>query len=295
MTKINNEGVFCPNSYNELIEILADFPSDGCIIAGGTDLVIKLQKNIIHPSAFLVLGKIPQLNKIEYKSNYLWIGSCVTMTQLADYSFPFSLQSINDAALEVGSVQIRNLATIGGNIANASPASDLQPVLMLLDGLVVIVGPDKNIYEKKINDFIVDSGKTTLNYNEVILGFKIPVFNNLYKVSIYKKLAYTKKVSISRIGMAISIDINTDKETINNATIYVGSISKKTIMANSIASCLIGQKIFSIDYNNYLEKATEVVTANSPRKYKTYAIKGLAIDTLDLLIARSKNFLSLNN
>ena len=95
--------------------------------------------------------------------------------------------------------------------------------------------------------------------------------------------------------MAISIDINTDKETINNATIYVGSISKKTIMANSIASCLIGQKIFSIDYNNYLEKATEVVTANSPRKYKTYAIKGLAIDTLDLLIARSTFFLSLNN
>lgn len=124
--------VFRPDSIQALVKALQAGSSKPTLIAGGTDLVIKLQKRTSEPEQLIVLGDVPEMKVISEHAKWMWIGASVRISELEKKKYPLELLALRDAASEIGSVQIRNIATIGGNIANASPSADFQPVLMAL-------------------------------------------------------------------------------------------------------------------------------------------------------------------
>jgi len=105
-------------------------------LAGGTDLLVQMKQGKISPQAVISLNRIQQLNFIELDSE-IRIGPLIPLSRIATHpSFSGRLAILREAALAVGDVQIRNVATLGGNIANASPAADMPPALLALGARV---------------------------------------------------------------------------------------------------------------------------------------------------------------
>ncbi|NMA13107.1 MAG: hypothetical protein GX933_08010, partial [Chloroflexi bacterium] len=172
---------------------------------------------------------------------------------------------------------------------NASPSADFQPVLMALDADAQVLRADGYTYDRKVSELITGSGKTTLGDREVILGFKIPLRNDRSTVSVYQKLGYRKKVSITRIGLAVSFSLDESRNIVDEAQVWLAAVSSKSIFAEDAAAFLRGSTIDTLNSETFAELLSTFVAANSPRPYKTLAVKGLAIDTIALLKTRCQN------
>lgn len=281
--------VFRPDSIQALVKALQVGSSKPTLIAGGTDLVIKLQKRTSEPEQLIVLGDVPEMKVISEHAKWMWIGASVRISELVKKALPLELLALRDAASEIGSVQIRNIATIGGNIANASPSADFQPVLMALAADAQVLRADGYTYDRKVSELITGSGKTTLGDREVILGFKIPLRNDRSTVSVYQKLGYRKKVSITRIGLAVSLSLDESRNIVDEAQVWLAAVSSKSIFAEDAAAFLRGSTIDTLNSETFADLLSTFVAANSPRPYKKLAVKGLAIDTIALLKTRCQN------
>ncbi|GAB6275586.1 MAG: xanthine dehydrogenase family protein subunit M [Rectinema sp.] len=165
-----------PKTIDEAVSFLDVHGPDARILAGGTDLLIQLRNNDIQPSFVLDLKNIPELQTgIQMKNGFVSIGATVTMSELImnpliDRYFP----ALIDAAEVVGSVQIRNRATLVGNICNASPAADSAPPLLVYGAEVIAVG-SKEARHIPLNDFFVRSGVTILQKGEFVASIELPV------------------------------------------------------------------------------------------------------------------------
>src|SRR5262245_30897754 len=130
-----------PTSLREAVELGARFGADGRFLAGGTDLLIQIRRGQLAPRHLVSLHRVPGLDAIEI-DGALTVGALVTHRQLERAAgLMGALVALREGAEVVGGHQIRNVATVGGNIVNASPAADVVPVLLALDAAVTCVGP----------------------------------------------------------------------------------------------------------------------------------------------------------
>ena len=135
------------------------------IIAGGTDLIPRLREEDSRPEFVLNILEIGKLNGVTELNQILRIGSTTTHTQLVESDIlQKNFPSLVQAAASVGGPLIRNRGTIGGNIANASPAADLAPALLAMDAEVVLMS-EKGTRVVALRDFFVGPGKTLLDPN----------------------------------------------------------------------------------------------------------------------------------
>ena len=273
---------YTPKNLEELYNALENMTSNSKIISGGTDLGICLNKKLITPDILLYIGNIKESKDICLKDKYLEIGASATHTEIENNEVILNnFKCLTDASKDIGSLQIRNNGTIGGNIANASPAGDLIPVLYMLDALVTIATSKKELIDIPIKNFIISPGKIKLNSDEVILKFKIPLKDN-YRTS-FLKLGSRKKLTISRIGLCVGVAL--EKNIIKNCDIVVGAISLKPVVLDSVRKHLIG-KNFINDFE-YIEKIVfetlsktimEITPEKFDRDYKAWAAKGIVCD-----------------
>jgi CO/xanthine dehydrogenase FAD-binding subunit len=164
-----------PAKLAEAVALLADPATEARPLAGGTDLIIRLRDGTLRPSTVVDVKSIAELDDgIREDQGVLTIGARATMTTIAaDQPIQRDFRALGEAALVVGSVQIRNRATLAGNIANASPAADTVPALLVYDATVVAVGP-AGTRRIPIDDVFVRSGVTTLAAGELITAIELP-------------------------------------------------------------------------------------------------------------------------
>jgi CO/xanthine dehydrogenase FAD-binding subunit len=164
-----------PAHLDDAVALLADPSVEARPLAGGTDLIIRLRDGTLRPRTVVDVKRISEIDDgIRDAEGVLTIGARATMTTIADDELiQREFQALAEAALVVGSVQIRNRATLAGNVANASPAADTVPALLVYDATLVAVGPDG---ERRIpiDDVFVRSGVTTLEPGELITAIELP-------------------------------------------------------------------------------------------------------------------------
>lgn len=177
-------------------------------------------------------------------------------------------------------MQIRNSATIGGNICQGTPAQDLYPSLFMYDAKVVILQPNGEVRHENIKDFLIGVGKTTLKYNEAVVQIKVQVPKY---ISHYKKLGSREKVTISKVGVAVGLKLN--GKVVEEANVYVGSIATTPVQVKEAENILIGKSLN--EETNFLmgQTISKYILNTSNRKskyYKSKAVIGVSLDVLDL-------------
>jgi CO/xanthine dehydrogenase FAD-binding subunit len=165
-----------PGTLTEAIDLLATHGPGARLLAGGTDLLIRLRDGSARPSVVIDVKRIAELDPaIRLDGDRLVIPATTVMTDVAAGErvrrwFP----ALAEAAAVVGSVQIRNRATLAGNVCNASPAADTAPSLLVYGAEIVAAGP-AGTRRIPITDFFVRSGQTTLDGGELVIAIELPV------------------------------------------------------------------------------------------------------------------------
>jgi carbon-monoxide dehydrogenase medium subunit len=192
-----------PDSIKETISILSQFGEKAQILNGGTDLIVEMRDKIIQPEYLVDIKDIPQLNRTTYnKQDGLNIGATVTLNEISNSKvvqthFPILIK----ACRTVGSYQVRNRATLIGNICNASPAADTAPPLLVLEAKVNIIGPtgEKII---PINQFFTGVKKNILKKGEIVISITIPPIKDKW-TGVYLKQGRKKEVDLATVGVAV--------------------------------------------------------------------------------------------
>ena len=211
-----------PNTIEEAIELLWQAEGKAKVIAGGTDLVIGLRGGDYTPQSIIDITRIEELRKIEEKNGTISIGAAVTHSEIASSSVVRKYAKVlSEAASEIGSPQVRNLGTIGGNIVNASPAADTIPPLMVLNamGRVVSRGGEKEV---PLSQLFKGPYETNLKPHELLVQITFQKLPPETKSS-FVRLARRDAMAIARINVAIIIQIG--KTRIEDVRIAVGSVT----------------------------------------------------------------------
>ncbi len=197
---------FKPNTVKEAVEILQKTP--GAVpVAGGTDLIVKFRNGILPKvTAFVDISGL-QLDQIKTTDTSIVIDSGCTMSKVVTHPeiikyFP----ALVAAASTVGAKQIRNSATLGGNVANSSPAGDTIPALYSLNAILNIVSPTGK-RQVKIEEFFTGPGKNSLTQGELIESIELP---KAQTEGVFIKMGERKAHAISKINIALSRSKNTD-------------------------------------------------------------------------------------
>ena len=268
-----------PTTMEELGEALSQLTEQSLVLAGGTDLTLVMRAKLLEPDIVLCLTDIPQLREIQITPERAVIGSMATMhdLELAANGIP-DLQALADASSDVGSPQVRNKATVGGNVANASPAADTPSVLWALDAQVDIMGPGGVRRLMPICEFMLGSKKTALGPGEVIVSFIIDRTALRGWRSAYHKLGHRTRVTISRIGMTIVVREDADG-IVQDARVVAGAIKPIPFELKAAEDILRGQRADP----SLAEAIGATFKGNTRRVYKENAAKGVAEDVLLLL------------
>lgn len=164
-----------PTHLDDAVALLAEHGPEARLLAGGTDLIIRLRDGSIQPRIVVDLKWIAELDgEIREGDGHLTIGARTVMTDIAaDERIRRDYEALAEAASVVGSVQIRNRATLAGNVCNASPAADTAPALLVYGARVIAAGP-AGTRRIPIDTFFVRSGVTTLARDELVTAIELP-------------------------------------------------------------------------------------------------------------------------
>ena len=164
-----------PTELDAAVALLAEHGPDARLLAGGTDLIIRLRDGSLRPRIVIDVKRIAELDeRIAERDGDLAIGARTTMTAIAaDERVRRDYRALAEAAAVVGAVQIRNRATLAGNLCNASPAADTAPTLLAYGARVIAKGPG-GTRTIPIDDFFVRSGVTTLARGEIVQSIELP-------------------------------------------------------------------------------------------------------------------------
>ena len=268
-----------PNKINEALDSLSR--EKLTIAAGCTDLLPSTQQDNLGDNILDISG-IKSLRNIDFENGFRRIGSGVTWTDIVENNnLPNCYDMLKECSLQIGSQQIQNLGTIGGNLCNASPAADGVPCLLSLDASIELLSVNgKRVL--KLEDFIKGSRKTELQNNEILSAILIPKEAEIGRSS-FLKLGARKYLVIS-IAM-IACKLNLEKDIISDIAISVGSCSAVAKRIKSLENLLIGKSIkdelttiiLNYNYKNYLSPINDIRGTNT---YRLKASKVLVKDTI---------------
>ena len=217
--------------------------TDVIVLAGGTDLMVKYRNPaLIMPEIkkdLLYIGHLKELKGITSEGGTIRIGAATTLDDLEENAITPSI--LKKAIKELASLSIRNVATIGGNIANASPAGDTISPLIAMDGSIILKSL-KGERRLPINKFILGPGKTVLEHNEIIetIEIKDKKFNREY----YKKVGTRLANALSKINFVGLAFIEND--TLMDIRIAIGAVAPVVMKSEEIEKRLQGMKLKEI-------------------------------------------------
>jgi CO/xanthine dehydrogenase FAD-binding subunit len=195
--------VIIPESVEGAVQALAEHPG-ATVLAGGTDLMVEVNDGRRSPDRIVSVARIAELGRVRVDDGFLDIGAAATFAQLELDPVAQFAPALAYAARTVGSPQIRNAATIGGNLATASPAGDSLPVLLALGASVVAAGPGGR-RTVPIADFFTGPKRSVLRAGELVVAVRVPIRRGPQD---YLKVGVRNAMVIAVASLAISVDLD---------------------------------------------------------------------------------------
>ena len=241
---------FSPSSLGETFKMLRDYKGKLRLLAGGTDLLVKMKKGAVSPDVVVDLSKISELSFIELAGGNLRIGG---LTRLADIGESFLVREKAPALAEaidvLASSQVRNRATIAGNLCNASPAADTAPPLLALDASVKLRSPDGERIVP-LAEFFLGPEQTVAKPDEVLTEVIIPLQEGS---SAFIKLGRRKAFTLSVTSVAAFTRVKDGR--FEEVRVALGAVSPTPMRARKVEEALKGKEV----NEENIEKAAEAV------------------------------------
>jgi carbon-monoxide dehydrogenase medium subunit len=234
---------YAPTSLSEACRLLSEAKGQAKPLAGGTDLLVQMRQNLVKPQSLVDLKKINQLKGIEYINGQgLRIGALVTHSELLQDQRVLTYYPIlSQSAQTIGSVQIRNKGTVGGNLCHAVPSADLAPPLLVLNAQIIIQGiKDKRVIP--LDQFFSGPNQTVLKEDEIVEEILVPPLPPR-SGAIYLKHGIRRAMEIAIAGVAVLIVLEPDKEKCAEARIALGAVAPTPLRIIEAEKNLKGKKV----------------------------------------------------
>jgi carbon-monoxide dehydrogenase small subunit/xanthine dehydrogenase small subunit len=192
-----------PRQLEEAVEILALRGSEVRPVAGGTDILVAAKDARQDRAALFDVSAVPELRGIKERDDYVWIGAAVTHTEMLESDLLSRwIPALPLACAVIGGPQIRNRGTVGGNLANASPAADTVPPLLAAEAIVELVSVGGR-RELPLPDFIKGYRETALTHDELIVGVRVPKRKGIRGT--FLRLGQRQAQAISKVSVAVAM------------------------------------------------------------------------------------------
>jgi CO/xanthine dehydrogenase FAD-binding subunit len=231
-----------PKTITEALDALARSSESALLIAGGTDLLLDLDQGRHPPAPTLIdVNSIRELQPIEIRGGELFIGAGAPHSKIIASSLVMQhAQALVEACNLIGGPQVRNVATLGGNVAHALPAADGTIALMALNAQAEIASASKGVRRIPLKEMFLGPGKNTLAKDELLVGFHLPL-KNKNQASAFKRIMRPQGVALPIVNMAIWIERS--REQIAEVRIAVGPAGPRPWRASSAESALCGRSL----------------------------------------------------
>jgi carbon-monoxide dehydrogenase medium subunit len=229
---------FRPGSLGELVKILDE--TGGCVVAGGTDVIPRMRRNLFSASTLVDASNVTELGFIEEQDGQIVIGAMTTHQEIADSDLIRSANpALAAAAASVGCHQTRHRGTLGGNIANASPAADTVPPLLAFDAKVRLLRKDGE-RTMPLCEFLVDPGKTKLMPGELIHSVTFSHLSGAWGAA-FQKLGKRNGMAISVVSVAAAVVLDVSGMVLD-ARIALGSVAPTVVRSPRAEKMLVGRE-----------------------------------------------------
>lgn len=273
---------FQPRTIEEAVNLLGKYGERSSVLAGGTDLLVNMKIDRIAPAIVVDIRRIPDLERLNVQDG-LSIGAAVKVRSVErSETVALKYAALAEVAGQLGTVQIRNMATICGNVCMASPSADSPPALLVFDAQAFIFGPSGERVVP-LEQFFVGSKKTALGLAELLIRIVLPepppgLGSAFLKVG---------RVASDVATVNAAVSLKREDGFIRSCRIALGSVSPKTIRSRRAEEALEGQP-YSLDLVEYASTLASMEVQPSKRarvgrstaEYRKTAIKSLVRDAI---------------
>jgi len=226
-----------PKNLQEAFEMMSDHP-DVIPLAGGTDLLVQMKEGHRSVRALLSLKRIPEVHQFA-QNGRLTFGSAVTVGQIAaNQQIQLDYTALARGAGLIGSVQIRNMATVGGNLCNAAPSADTAPPLLVL-GAQAVIASAQGERTIPLEAFFLGPGQTALQAGELLKEIVVPKPSAL-SGSFYVRHTPRARMDIAVVGVAAAVTLDKDGK-IADGRLALGAVAPVPMRATQAEALLRGQ------------------------------------------------------
>lgn len=262
-----------PDSIADAVRVKSELGTDACFWAGGTDLVLQWKQEKVKLLHCIDLTAIEGLAYIKNEKSVLRIGGLTTLAEIerADRQDPY-LRTLADVSRLMATQQTRTLATIAGNLCNASPAADLIPTLIAMDACLAVVG-EQGSRELPLEQLMRGPGQTCLQHSEMVTEICIPLPSKT-RASSYRRIDRTV-VDIALVSAAGAITLD-DSGVVDSVKIALGAVAPTVIRSSRAEAVLSGAALSSLGHEDFqragnaaAEDATPINDVRASAEYRT--------------------------
>src|SRR5689334_5430346 len=230
-----------PRSVKEAVDLLAAHPGAAHVLAGGTDLLVKLRSGFVAPEVVVDVKGIGELRGITADAKGFRIGAATPCAEIGEHeALGRAWPGVVEALQLIGSTQIQGRATLGGNLCNASPAADSVPAMIAAGVVCEIAGPSGQ-REVPVENIITGPGRNALPRGEFIVAFRLPQ-PRPRSGDAYLRFIPRTEMDIAVVGAGVALTLD-DSGVCTQARVGLGAVAPTPLLVADGAKALIGTKV----------------------------------------------------
>jgi CO/xanthine dehydrogenase FAD-binding subunit len=230
-----------PDTLQAAVALLAGATGTSRILAGGTDVIVQMETDLIEPALLVDIKKIRETRQIAGENGGFRIGAAVPAMEIVEHAaFSKAWPGVVDGVKLIGSIQIKGRASIGGNVCNASPAADSVPALVAAGAIARIIGPN-GVRDLPVEQLPLGPGKTSLAKGEIVVSFFLPA-RPAHASDAYQRFTPRTEMDIAVVGVAVNLTLDAGG-TCTTARVALGAVAPTVLLVKDAADALIGTRL----------------------------------------------------
>jgi CO/xanthine dehydrogenase FAD-binding subunit len=230
-----------PATLQAAVALLAGESGPAKVLAGGTDVIVQMETDLIEPKLLVDIKKIAELSQIVAENGGFRLGAATPGMVIVNHAaFAKAWPGVIEGVKLIGSIQIKGRASIGGNLCNGSPAADSVPALIAAGAIVRIIGSN-GMREVPVEKVPVGPGKTSLAKDEIVVSFFFPP-RPAHSGDAYQRFTPRTEMDIAVVGVGVNLTLDSGGKC-TAARVALGAVAPTVLLVKEAADALIGTRI----------------------------------------------------